>query len=88
MNEQLTTRDREAATEPADGLLLAPVKGRSAWDAVQALRAEMQRLAASGEPHATFVTAIATDGREVTATDPAAEVLALGYEVRPAARAI
>ena len=84
MSQQVATTEQQGpAAESPDGLILAQVKGRTAWDAVQALRAEMQRLSRLGDPHATFVSAIAADGRSVPATDPDAEVLALGYELRP-----
>jgi hypothetical protein len=76
-----TRTDRSVAADEADGLLLARLQGSSAWEAVQSLRAEMQRLARRGEPHTTFVTAIAADGREVTADNPDAHVLAMGYRL-------
>ena len=70
----------EEAVSP-DGLLLARVRDGGAWNALRVLRAEMRRLAQLGHPHATFVTAIAEDGREVAAQDPDAEVIALGYRM-------
>ena len=81
MNAQLTDERATEAQEP-DGLLLARVRDQGAWAAVLSLRAEMIRLAQTGEPHATFVMAIAEDGREVQACDPDAIVLAMGYRVQ------
>ena len=76
-----TKAEESVIADEADGLLLARLRDSSAWEAVQCLRAEMQRLARRGEPHTTFVTAIAADGREVSADNPDAEVLAMGYHL-------
>jgi hypothetical protein len=80
--DQKLGTDRTVTQEASpEGLLVARVRGSSAWEAVVSLRAEMQRMSRLGEPHATFVTAIAADGREVPADSPEAEILTLGYRL-------
>lgn len=84
MRAQLTSKRtgaEEVSAVTADGLLLAHVGEDGAWEAVRSLRAAMRRLSRLGRPHATSITAIAEDGREVAAQDPEAEVIALGYRV-------
>ncbi|HYH28098.1 MAG TPA: hypothetical protein VEA19_04875 [Actinomycetota bacterium] len=81
MNVQLAKERSVVEAPEPEGLLLARVADGGAWEAVRSLRAEMRRLARLGSPQATFVTAISEDGREVTASDPDARVLALGYKL-------
>ena len=58
------------------GLILAPIEGGQVWDALLELRRAMRAERAS---RATFVTAMASDGGLVTAEDPRAAFLLLGY---------
>lgn len=81
METKLISKQRVEEAASPDGLLLARVRDGGAWNALRVLRAEMRRLAQLGHPHATFVTAIAEDGRMVAAQDPDAEVIALGYRM-------
>lgn len=59
-----------------DGLILAPIEGGRVWDALMELRSAMRSGRAC---RATFVSALAGDGGLVTAEDPNARVLVLGY---------
>lgn len=66
-----------AAIDPMEGVLLAPVGPDGPWAAVRALRDGVRGMSEGRCASATFVTAIAQDGRRAHRSDDVV-LLAIG----------
>ncbi len=64
------------------GLVTVPVGPTGKWGALRDLRSAMAEIRrTAGEPHLTFIVALASDGRVVSGRDPDAALFVLGYSV-------
>ncbi len=65
-----------------DGLLAAPIRGRSPWSALRDLHHAMAVMRRDGRaPRLSFVQAIAADGRLVRGRHPDAATFVVGYRL-------
>jgi hypothetical protein len=69
----------------ADGIVLAPLRGRGPWRALRVLRRAMRDLREQGvSPEVSYVFAVAEDGRIVPSRGEEAVVLVMAFRIVPA----